>query len=122
MIREKSMKQQAKKTRLAFAMLWLLTVGLGIYQAWPAQYLQQEVPPKLPALQDCPTDFEDCFARILRVRMNMAADRAEFTDGYAGRVRNHLMIGTGAFLLPFALSCLWRDRRALGTKIRRLVV
>jgi hypothetical protein len=116
------MKQQAKKTMSALAMLWLLMVGTGIYQAWPAQYLQHEPLPKLPAFQDCPTDFEGCFARAMRTRKNMAADRLEFSEGYASRVRNHLAVGTGVFLLPFGLCWLWRDRRIAGTNIRKLFV
>ena len=117
----------AKMTMPALAMVWLLAIGAGVYQTWPAQHLQQEALPELPALQDCPTDFERCFATALKIRMNMGADQLEFSEGYASRVRNHLAVGVGVFLLPFGLSrlmfglsWLWRDRRAVGTKIRNL--
>lgn len=116
------MKQKGIKTILAVAMLWLLAVGVGIYQGWPAQQLPQEAPPKLPAFEDCPTDFERCFASTLRARMYMAANRQDFSEGYAGRVRTHFLIGTGVFLAPFALSWLWRVRRTIATKTGKLFV
>ncbi|MEW5512029.1 hypothetical protein ABGT16_05350 [Pseudomonas asiatica] len=116
------MNRQAKINLLAFAVVWLLAVGVGIFQAWPAEHLQQQTLPKLPAFEECPSDFEDCFARALRARMNLVVEQLEFTEGYAGRVRNNLLTGAGVFLLPFALAWLWRDRRAVGNKIRKLFV
>ncbi|HDS1721607.1 hypothetical protein NPS53_08855 [Pseudomonas putida] len=106
----------------ALAMIWLLVVGVGIHQNWPAQHLPHEAPPKLPRFEDCPTDFDRCFASKLRARVNMATDRETFSDGYSGRVSNHLLIGTGVFLIPFVLSQLWRGRRAIATKTIKLFV
>jgi hypothetical protein len=107
---------------LALAMGWLLMVGVGIHQTWPAQQLPHEVPPKLPRFEDCPTDFDRCFARKLRARVNMAADREAFSEGYAGRVSSHLLIGTGVFSAPFVLSWLWRGRRTIAAKTTKLFI
>lgn len=96
----------------------LFSVGIAVYSTWPAQHLIQEAPPKLPSYEDCPRDFDDCFARVLRKRIRMAEQRDDFCDAYGARVSLHLAKGAGLFLILSGAYWYLRSPRKINQQIR----